>query len=137
MLFRSVVQPTFAGLSAGIYRGAIALVFFNGSIRTVAVLIVIAPAGATFGASPREVTGCAPKQLLPLITSLGNNFSVPASYPTALVVKVVDDCGAPHTNGSVVTSFSNGDAPFSLLSVGDGQWTGTWQSVHPPRRRSP
>jgi uncharacterized protein (TIGR03437 family) len=124
-----VVQPSFNGLSAGIYRGAITLVFSNGSIRTIGILIVIAPAGTTFSA-PREVTGCTPKQLLPLFTSLGTNFTVPAAFPAALAVKVVDDCGAPHVNGTVGVGFSNGDSPVGLTSLGDGTWTGFWQSVN-------
>ncbi len=170
-----VVQPSFKALAAGIYRGAVTLVFFNGSIRTVAILIVIAPAGTVFNgpatlgrtfpewtassaltwsdlavqptvsspgawsdlavrptapASSREITGCTPKQLLPLFTSLGTNFTVPASYPNSLTVKVVDDCGQLHVSGSTSVSFSNGDVPLALVSTGDGEWTGTWQSVN-------
>jgi uncharacterized protein (TIGR03437 family) len=40
---------------------------------------------------------------------------------------VVDDCGAFLNTGSVVTSFSNGDPLLSLVPVGNGEWTGTWQ----------
>jgi len=31
------------------------------------------------------------------------------------------------TSGIVAVSFSNGDAEISLLSLGNGHWTGTWQ----------
>ena len=133
--FQLVVQPNFAGLAAGIYRGAVALVFSNGSVRTVAILIVIAPAGTIQGSAryaetngTLEVTGCTPTQLLPVITSLGTGFNVPAAFPTALVARVVDDCGTPHTEGTVVSSFSNGDVPLTMLSLGDGGWSATWQS---------
>ncbi|HYL78843.1 MAG TPA: hypothetical protein VEU96_31930 [Bryobacteraceae bacterium] len=134
-----VVQPTFAGLAPGIYRGAITLVFSDGGIQTVAILIVIAPAGTVLGSSNGMATtpaaGCTPTKLLPLITSLGSNFSVPASFPTALETRVVDDCGSPVTSGSVVSSFSSGDAPLAMVSLGDGNWSATWLSRHVDQRQ--
>jgi uncharacterized protein (TIGR03437 family) len=39
---------------------------------------------------------------------------------------VLDDCGAPMTDGSIVVSFSNGDAPLSLVHLDGGRWSGTW-----------
>ena len=51
---------------------------------------------------------------------------MPAAWPTPLVVKVVDDCGAPHLQGSVISTFSNGNPPLALLPLGDGRWAGTW-----------
>lgn len=134
-----VVQPTFVGLAAGVYRGAITLVFSDGGIQTVAILIVIAPAGTVLGSSDgmatTPATGCTPTKLLPLITSLGSNFNVPASFPTALQTRVVDDCGSPATTGSVVSSFSSGDAPLAMVSLGDGNWTATWLSRNVSQRQ--
>jgi hypothetical protein len=49
-------------------------------------------------------------------------------------VKVVDDCGAPATSGSVVSSFSNGDLPLTLAAVGDGTWSGTWVNRNTAQR---
>src|SRR5262249_4700887 len=49
-----------------------------------------------------------------------------AAWPASLEVTVIDDCGAPMTSGSVITSFSNGDEPLSLASLKDGRWSGTW-----------
>jgi uncharacterized protein (TIGR03437 family) len=44
----------------------------------------------------------------------------------SLEVTVVDDCGTQITSGSVIVSFSTGDEPISLSSLGDGRWSGTW-----------
>ena len=126
-----VVQPSLSGLPAGVYRGAVTLVFSDGSVRGVAVLLVVAPSGTASPASVknRETTsGCTPTRLLPLATSLGSNFSVPAAYPAAIEVTVVDDCGVPMSSGAVVTSFSNGDIPISLNNLRNGRWAATWVS---------
>jgi uncharacterized protein (TIGR03437 family) len=57
---------------------------------------------------------------------MSDQFSLATSWPTALAASVVDDCGSPLINGSVVASFSNGDPPLSMVSLKDGRWTGTW-----------
>jgi len=129
-----IVQPSFQGLAAGVYRGAIVLIFSDGSIETVGILIVLAPAGTKFAGAEHAVSGCSPKQLLPLVTSLGSNFSVPASFPASISAHVVDDCGAPLTAGSVVASFSNGDSPVPLVALGNGDWSATWTDRHPDQR---
>ncbi|HEV2687782.1 MAG TPA: hypothetical protein VGV35_04485, partial [Bryobacteraceae bacterium] len=49
------------------------------------------------------------------------------AWPIALIAKVVDDCGNAMVTGSVNASFSNGDAPLSLVSLKDGSWSATWQ----------
>src|SRR5262249_37091265 len=53
---------------------------------------------------------------------------VPAAWPTSVVVQIVDNCGQPMVAGSVSAGFSNGDPPISLVSLKDGQWSGTWQA---------
>ncbi|HYL77458.1 MAG TPA: hypothetical protein VEU96_24805 [Bryobacteraceae bacterium] len=128
------VQPMFGGLNAGIYRGAIVLIFSDGSIQTVGILIVIAPPGTKSGSAERAASGCTPTQLLPLVTSLGANFNVPASFPASIATRVVDDCGSPLTSGTVVSSFSNGDPPLALVSSADGNWSATWVNRHPDQR---
>jgi uncharacterized protein (TIGR03437 family) len=75
---------------------------------------------------PRAST-CTPTQLVPVFTLLGSGFATVAAWPTPLAVTVVDDCGNFLTSGSVVASFSTGDPAISLLSLGNGSWTGTWQ----------
>ena len=117
-----------AGLTPGIRRGVLTLLFQDGSARTVNLLyVLLGSAGVNSAGKARAVAGCTPSALLPLVTSIGAQFTVPAGWPNALEVRVVDDCGDAHTSGSVSASFSNGDPPVPLVSLKDGRWTGTWQ----------
>jgi uncharacterized protein (TIGR03437 family) len=45
-------------------------------------------------------------------------------------VQVVDDCGKAYNAGTVTASFSNGDAPLSLIPIGGAIWSVTWVPVH-------
>jgi hypothetical protein len=65
-------------------------------------------------------------KLLPVFTTIGTGFSTPAAWPTPIVIDVVDDCGNAFNAGSVIVSFTDGDAPINLLSTGNGNWGGTW-----------
>jgi uncharacterized protein (TIGR03437 family) len=130
-----LVQPNFANLSPGVLRAALTLAFDDGSIRTVGILSVVAPAGTSTPAArsngvsngplPRA-GGCTPSKLSPVFTQLGTGPSVSAGYPATITVKVVDDCGNPQTSGSVVAAFSNGDPAISLIDLQDGEWSQTW-----------
>ncbi len=44
-----------------------------------------------------------------------------------MIVQLNDDCAAPVTNGNVVASFSNGDAPLNLVGDSLGNYSTTWQ----------
>jgi len=123
------VTPASASLPQGVYRGSIKLAFSDGSSQTVDVLLVIGPGGRSSSAGVREATACAPTKLLPVITSLGAGFTTPVAWPAPLIVQVVDDCGFNALVGQVVASFTNGDPPLSLTSIGGGIWTGTWVPV--------
>ena len=122
------VQPDVSSLAAGIYTGAITLSFSDGSTGSIGVTIVVAPSGTSVSKAGREASGCTASQLAVALTSLGSNFSVPASYPTLVSAAVADNCGALLTDGTVRASFSNGDVPLSLVSQGDGNWYATWTS---------
>ena len=125
---RVVVQPNLQGLSPGIRRGALTFLFTDGSIRTVSLFLVVSPSGSASSAkSPALAQGCSPSRLVPVFTSLGDNFNLVAAWPTTIEARVVDDCGSPVLNGSVVASFSNGDPVLKLTGLGEGRWTGTWQ----------
>ncbi len=126
------VQPDLAALTgtpSGIRRGALTLVFNDGSIRPIELLLVVAPRSSTSSGSLIRTahTGCPPARLLPVITSLGQGFNVTAAWPVALEATIVDDCGHPMVTGSVVASFSNGDPPLPLVPLRDGRWSGTWR----------
>jgi uncharacterized protein (TIGR03437 family) len=125
-----VVQPNFQNLPAGPHRAALTLAFDDGTIRTISILAVLAPEGGTstgsFKSDTRDGSGCSPTKLLPLFTQVGFGAAVTFGYPAAVSVKIADDCGQLVTQGSVQVSFSNGDAPISLTSLQDGEWTNSW-----------
>jgi uncharacterized protein (TIGR03437 family) len=127
---RIVLQPDIRGLSPAIRQGVLTLLA-NGDIRHVKLLLVIAPAGSSAAAlrapaSREPESVCIAKKLLPVLTSLGDGFTLPASAPTTVEARVVDDCGRPMITGSVRTTFSNGDSAVTLVSLKDGRWSGTW-----------
>lgn len=129
---RIVVQADVSGLSPGIRRGVLTFLTNTGDVRYVSLLLVVArpasPSTALKSLSARAPqTGCLPSKFLPVLTSLGSGFTLPASYPTTVEARVVDDCGEPMITGSVLTTFSNGDPPVTLVSLKDGRWSGTWQ----------
>jgi uncharacterized protein (TIGR03437 family) len=129
-----LVQPNVAGLTGGVRRGVLTLLFADGTVRTVNILLVLST-GATSPSpkpeSPHDATGCTATRLLPLFSTLGDQFIVSTSWPTSLEARVVDDCGSPLGSGSVVATFSNGDPPLTMVSLKDGRWTGTWQPRSP------
>ena len=98
------VQPDVSSLAAGIYTGAITLSFSDGSTGSIGVTIVVAPSGTSVSKAGREASGCTASQLAVALTSLGSNFSVPASYPTLVSAAVADNCGALLTDGTVRAS---------------------------------
>jgi hypothetical protein len=104
----------------------------DGSVRTVNIFYLLATGGVSSTTSgvvhPLATSAsCTPTKLLPLVTSLGSQFTVPAAWPNTLTVQVVDDCGNPDITGTVTGTFSNGDPPLPLISLKNGEWTGTWQ----------
>jgi uncharacterized protein (TIGR03437 family) len=121
------VQVNSAGLSAGIRRGVLTLLFQDGSVANVNILFVlIGSGGATTVSGRRFAEGCTPTRLLPVISSLGTNFTVPAGWPSTIEARIVDDCGDPLVEGSVVAAFSSGDPPVPLVSLKNGRWIRTW-----------
>jgi uncharacterized protein (TIGR03437 family) len=124
------VDPT--GRSAGVYSGHVN-VSMSGALRTVNVTLVVLPQGdAAAGSSlrserPRAVS-CAASKVVLTETALVNNFAIPAGWPVTLIVQLNDDCGDSLPSGSVVASFSNGDAPLTLVGNGpNGAYSATWQ----------
>ena len=130
---RLVLQPATTTLAAGVYNAEVTLQFSDGTIRRAGLRTIVAPVPASAsaisaGVEPRAAAACTPTQLVPIITSLGQSFGVPAAWPVVLASEVRDDCGNTLDNGSVKVSFSNGDPPLSLLPVQSGIWQSTWQA---------
>jgi trimeric autotransporter adhesin len=131
-----VVQPDFSMLTApGVGRAALTVAFDDGSIRNVAILTVVAPAGTPIDdarANNRAMasSACIATKLLPQFTAAGFSSNLILGYPAFISVTVVDDCGVPLTSGSVVVSFDNGDAPLALIDTQEGTWTASWEPSH-------
>ena len=125
------VQATTLGAAAGVDNVQLNLSFSDGSRRTVNLLLVIAPGVGTSSKTFRDAAGCTPSVLLPVFSLLGDNFNVPAAWPTPIEVTIVDDCGTPMTAGSVNVTFSNADPMLTLTSSRNGKWTTTWPPVNP------
>ena len=127
------------GLQAGIYSGQVSYAFAGQAVRSTNVTLIVAAGTSTpaTGASVTEarpagvakpLAGCTPGKLAIAQTGLVNNFSAPASWPTPIAVQLADDCGNAVSNGQIVATFSNGDAPMVLSSAdpGHGLYAGTW-----------
>jgi uncharacterized protein (TIGR03437 family) len=120
-----------AGLSTGVYTGDVN-VSMSGALRSANVTLIVLPAGDTVGSSLRsarpEAVSCSPSKVVLTETGLVNNFAIPAGWPATLIAQLNDDCGNTLTGGSVVASFSNGDAPLTLAGNGqNGAYSATWQ----------
>lgn len=124
------IQPVIDGLTARVRQGVLTIAFNNGTVRTVEMLLVLADTGSAMQRVPpiARLEGCAPGELHPVFTLLGNQFTVSAAWPVPIETLVVDDCGDPVTAGSVLLTFSNGDPLLPLQSLQDGRWSGTWQA---------
>jgi uncharacterized protein (TIGR03437 family) len=136
----AAIQANAAGLVAGIYRGTLTLNFPQlGASRSVDLQFIVIGQSQTqtrpasqIPQNARAATSCNPTRLVPVFEDLsgGGGFAALVAWPAAIVLKVVDDCGAPMDNGNVEVSFSTGDAPISLNGDGAGHWTGTWAPLY-------
>lgn len=69
-----------------------------------------------------------------IFVSLSPGFNVPTGIPVAVVVNILDGCGIPADNASVVGTFSNGDPPISFVrsgAPGTGLFSATWLPRNP------
>jgi uncharacterized protein (TIGR03437 family) len=127
-----VVQPLTSSLPVGVYDSQLTLQFSDAFVRRVGIRTIVRPAppaaSSSSGESRRDAASCTPSQLVLGITSLGQSFAVPASFPASVEAQVQDDCGNTLDSGNVIASFSNGDPPLSLTSVQGGLWQTTWQA---------
>jgi len=127
------VGPALGKLAGGIYRGALALLFGDGSSQTVNILFLVTRSGAAAAAlrnTPQEAgPDCVPSRLLAQIRSASSKLGEPIGYPTLLEAQVVDDCGVAAPNAVVIASFSNGDPPLVLTSLRNGIYMGTWRPL--------
>jgi len=133
------VQLDNKGLTEGVRRGVLTLLFDEGRAVTVKVLSVAAAGapGASEKSEARYASSCQTPNLRVESTSLRDEFVAAVGQPVTVEAKVVDDCGnllVPEDGAAtpVVATFSSGDAELRLTHVGTGVWTGTWRPVHVP-----
>ena len=123
------VEVLLEGLDAGIYRGLLRLQFDGGLTRAVEVLLVVSPEAVTSLKPPNPVSqaGCSRTEVAPVFKVLGGTSSIPAGWPAAIEVEVVDNCANKMTDGSVVVDFASIASPsLALGHAGSGLWTATW-----------
>jgi uncharacterized protein (TIGR03437 family) len=131
---RISVQSDPSGLTPGVRRGVLTLLFADGAVQNVSLLSVVAPATST-PTGVRAAAGCASPRLVLTFTSLRQGFVAALGQGTTIEAKAVDECGNPliadaRRTGTVVSaSFSNGDPPVHLVHMGGGVWSGTWRPV--------
>jgi uncharacterized protein (TIGR03437 family) len=137
------VAATVNALPVGTHQGTVLLQFLSPLTNLeVTVQFIVTPGGNT-GSTSTEVSSdnrgslkdgsaaaCKPSKLVPVFSTLFNNFTTPAAWPVAMEAVVADDCGVLFNSGSVVLTFSNGDPPLSLVSLNDGKWQGTWYGTN-------
>jgi uncharacterized protein (TIGR03437 family) len=131
-----VVQPVVNGLAPGTYNGTLTLQFSDGRVSTAGITFVVTNAAAStsenLGVIPHDAGSCTPTKLIPVLTTLGSGFTVPAGYPEGLTAQVADDCGNPLKQGQVSVEFSTGQGLKYMQSLNNGRWDVTWQTGSQP-----
>ena len=130
------VQASFTGLSAGVRRGVITLLFTNGQPLTITALSVAAPGAPPAKNGINAAAGCTSANLRVAFTSLRDGFAAVVGQPLTVEVKAADDCGnllVPESGAAtpLVARFSNGDPDLRLTHTGGGTWVGTWRPLNP------
>ena len=130
------VQANAAGLPAGIHSGTVSVALSTGRRLDASVALVLAAAGTALNSGTTPTTAdaggdgtaqeCQPTGVAIIETLLSGNFALSVGVPRAMLAQVVDNCGQPVTNATVVTSFSTGDATLVLKNLGDGRYLDTW-----------
>jgi uncharacterized protein (TIGR03437 family) len=107
-----------ASLSPGVYYGTATATFLDGSPAQDINAALLVTAGST---------SCTASNLVVVMRQPGPNFSYTIGWPAPMEAQVIDDCGQPVYQASVVVSFNDGDAPMSLTSAGGGIYAGMWK----------
>ena len=114
-------------LPRGLYRATLTGTFGVGLPQEVEVLLIVTPPGTALRALARGLPGaaqCDPERMELLATTIGNDLSLPVSFPRVLTALVVDDCGSALDNATLVASVEGLNIP--LRSLGSGFYSGTW-----------
>ncbi len=122
------VSASAKGLAVGLYSGTITVIPGDGSPPqdvTTYLVVTTGPQAEALGLG--GAAACTPTKLVMVMRQLASNFSSPVGWPVNLEAQVLDDCGNLVTTATVIASFSNGDAPLSLVHLGNGIYSVTWK----------
>ncbi len=128
------MQPLVNNLAPATYHGTLTLQFSDGRVSTVGITFVVTglPPGGAERAIQRDSASstCTPTKLLPVLTTLGPGFTVPAGYPEGLTAQAADDCGNPLTQALARYrwEFSTGQGAKYMQSLNNGRWDVTWET---------
>ena len=127
------ILPRATSLAAGVYRATLTFTFTPENVtRALDIAFVVnaaaPPSAAAASAKSAAGVSCAAKQLVTVLRSPGASYQTAAGWPIPIEAAVVDDCGAPLTDGKVTTTFSTNDPLLALLHTGNGVWQATWAS---------
>lgn len=123
------VRADSGSLARGVYTGTISVTLGTGVRQDLSVVLVLSETGgvAPQGVGPPVAEAvCTPSRLTLVETMLAGNFTLSVSWPVSLRTLVVNDCGQPVTDATVIASFNTGDPPVVLSSLKDGNYTGNW-----------
>jgi uncharacterized protein (TIGR03437 family) len=71
-----------------------------------------------------RAAACAASSMEMVVSSIGTGSVAPVSFPRALVARVVDSCGEPLDDATVVAKVE--ERTIALEALGDGDYIGTW-----------
>jgi uncharacterized protein (TIGR03437 family) len=115
-------------MTPGAYTGVVTI-NIGTMVRVARVTFIVRPPGTIGDAisRTREAIGCTPTRVVIAETKLANDFILPAAWPAALSAQMFDDCGDRITNGTLIATFNNGDAPLRFLrDAATGDFSATW-----------
>ncbi len=123
------VNASTASMAAGVYSGTVTLTPSDGSSgQQINAYLILTSGSETHTQSVQPLaTSCSPTKLVMVLRQLGSNFNSATGWPVALEAEVVDNCGNPALAATVIATFSNGDPPLALASLGNGIYSATWK----------
>ena len=105
------------GLAPGIYTGQAGVTFGDGLVESIAATLVVPPGGST---------PCTAGAFVIAPTSPAEGFRAFTGRAVRVEAQILDNCGQPVDQASVVASFNTGDAATPLKRISAGRYAATW-----------
>lgn len=122
-------------LPAGVHQAVVTIIpsGYSSLAQDVQVYFVVPPSSGVqaqaHGAA--AVSTCTATSLIMALRQLPANFSYNTGLPVGLEAQLLDNCGNPALQATVVAAFSNGDPALTLANLGNGIYSATWNPVNP------